>query len=375
MSRRLSLLFAGLALFAGCMDLSNIASAIDDARAVAKIGVVAHPEISWPKSAARFRRSLEFFKSRKVDAIVVLGELTHDGYMNQYRVLATAWDDVFNNPVKGVDPNPPRRILILGEKERAAYSPDFAPAIAPDVSAEGGEFDVNGFRFHASAERPAACETPAFFADSKPALTDELCWYPRTRVAINAGSLTGVVPRAGYEEVKSAASACQGLLVTAYSSSMTVSRIDFGEGAPVAPDWQIALGPDAGRAKADTRSPEFWADTTLRVLPSEDPKKGLSYKVEWPPVLAKHTGVRAQSYEVDALVASQDGARQVVAKRLYVLSPNFWRGEDRDTSPVSCRFYASDLPAAGELGFRVTPISSFGERGRPIEKYGIIHRL
>ena len=366
MLRRLALAAVLLAAPVGCMDLSGVASAIDDARAVAKIGVVAHPEVSWPASAARLKKCLAFFKSKKVDAIVVIGDLTHDGYLNQYRVIAQAWDDVFRNPVKGVDPNPPRRIFVLGPRDRERFRPEFAAPLEPDLSVEGGEFEVNGFRFRATAGRPEAGDAPAFFADGKPALTDELCWYPRTRIELNAGSLSGVVPRAGYESVKSAASASQGLLVTAYSGSLAVSRIDFGDGSPVAEDWRISLSPDAPRQRLDDRAPEFWADTTLRVMPGEEPGKGRSYKVEWPPVLAKHTGVRAYSYEVEALIPSSDGERQVVAKRLYVLSPNFWRSEDRDAAPVSCRFYAADLPSTGEVRFRVTPVSCSGERGRPI---------
>ena len=353
-------------LAAGCMDLPDIASAIGDARAVAKIGVVAHPELSWPQSASRLKRALQFFRDRKVDAIVVLGDLTNDGYLNQYRVLAQAWDDVFRNPVKGIDPAPPRRILVLGERERRNFRPEFADALGGDLSVEGGEFEVGGFRFRATAARPAAGDTPAFFAEGKPALTDELCWFPRTRIEIDAGSLSGVVPRAGFEPVKRAASASQGLLVTAYPGSLAVSRIDFGDGETVAPDWTIQLDAEGSAGSIDPRAPEFWADTALRVVPGEELGKGPSCKVEWPPVLAKHTGVRAYSYEVDALVRTADGAREIVAKRLYVLSPNFWRSESRDTVPVSCRFMASDLPPGASPRFSVTPISSFGVRGRSI---------
>ena len=276
-------------LAAGCMDFPDISSAIGDVRAVAKIGVIAHPELSWPQSASRFKRALQFFRSRKVDAIVVIGDLTNDGYLNQYRVLAQAWDDVFRNPVKGIDPAPPRRIFVLGDRDRQNFRPEFADALGGDLSLEGGEFDVNGFRFRATAARPDPGDAPAFFADGKPALADELCWFPRTRIEINAGSLSGVVPKSGFEPVKLAASASQGLLVVAHAAELTVSRIDFGDGESVAPDWTIPLASDGAAGKIDNRAPEFWADTALRVVPGEELGKGLSYKVEWPPVLAKHT--------------------------------------------------------------------------------------
>lgn len=365
MFRRLAA--AALALLAaGCMDLPDIASAIGEARAVAKIGVVAHPELSWPASASRFKRALEFFRSRKVDAIVVLGDLTNDGYLNQYRVLAQAWDDVFRNPVKGIDPAPPRRIFVLGARDRQNFRPEFADALGGDLSLDGGEFDVNGFRFRATAARPDPGDTPAFFADGKPALTDELCWFPRTRVELNAGSLSGVVPKAGFEPVARAAAASQGLLVVARSAELTVSRIDFGDGEAVAEDWLIPLASGGAPGGIDDRAPEFWADTVLRVVPGEELGGGRSYKVEWPPVLAKHTGVRAHSYEVDAVVPTADGARDIVLKRLYVLSPNFCRAESRDAVPISCRFMADDLPPGAAPRFRVTPVSSFGVRGRSI---------
>lgn len=353
-------------LAAGCMEFSDITSAIGESRAIAKIGVVAHPELSWPASASRFKRALQFFRSRKVDAIVVLGDLTNDGYLNQYRVLAQAWDDVFRNPAKGIDPAPPRRILVLGDRDRKNFRPEFADAFGGDLSLEGGEFEVNGFRFRATAARPAPGDTPAFFADGKPALTDELCWFPRTRIELNAGSLSGVVPKLGFEPVKGAASASQGLLVVAHAAELTVSRIDFGDDELVASDWIIPLTAKGAAGNIDERAPKFWADTSLRVVPGEVLGKGLSYKVEWPPVLAKHTGVRAHSYEVDVLLPTADGEREAVVKRIYVLSPNFCRAESRDTVPISCRFQADGLPPGAVPRFRVTPISSFGVRGRSI---------
>ena len=365
--RRLFIAAAAVFAICGCMDLGDIAGAIDDMRTVARIGIVAHPELSWPKSAGNLQRAFEYYRIRKVDAIVVLGDLTKDGYLNQYRVLAQAWDSVFCNPVKGVVKDPPRRIFVLGDRDRERFKPEFASGLGDDLSLDGGEFEVNGFRFRAMSSRPADGDLPTFYADGKMALSDELCWYPRVRPYVNAGSLSGIELKAGYEPVPKAKSASQGLLATVYSDEISVSRIDFGDNAVVADDWRIPRNGGEQKVQLDSQTPEFWSDTELRVLPGNESKKGLSYKVVWPPILAKHTGVRAHSYEVSVFALNHADEKYVLVKRKYVLSPNFHRAEDKDAEPVSCRFYESELPQSSSLRFTVTPISNFGVKGRALE--------
>lgn len=357
-----------LMVLCGCMDIGNISDAIDDARVVARIGVVANPELSWPKSSAQLQKAFTCFRQKKVDAIVVLGNLTKDGSMGQYRVLSQAWDAVFRNPVKGIDPNPPRRIFVLGDRDRERFRPEFASELGGDLSQDGGDFAVNGFSFRAVCGKPPSDDIPTFYSDGKMSLTDELCWYPRTRPHFNAGSLSGIVLKSGYEPVAKAASSSQGLIVSVYSSEIAVTRFDFGDMEPVAEDWRVSRKPGSAAPQIDDRAPQFWDDTELRVLHGSEPGKGPSFKIVWPPVLAKHTGVRAHSYEVVALVSPKDGGKEVAMKRRYVLSPNFHRAESRDTEPVSCRFYDAELPAEGEFRFTVTPISSFGVRGRSLTR-------
>lgn len=349
--------------FCGCVGISNV---IDNARTCARIGVVANPELSWPKSAAKLQKAFAFYKDRNVDVIVVLGNLTKDGSMGQYRVLAQAWDSVFRNPVKGIDPNPPRRIFVLGERDRERFKDEFASELGGDVSQHGGEFEVNGFRFRAVCGHPVSDGVPTFYSDGKMALTDELCWYPRKSPNFNAGSISGVEIKSGYEPVPKAKSVAQGLLVTVYSSKIAVSRFDFGDMETVADDWVIPRDSTLGVSKLDDRAPQFWDDVQLRALRGFEANKGPSYRIVWPPVLARHTGVRAHSYEVDVLMAPKDGGQEIVVKRRYVLSPNFYRSENRDVEPVSCRFYESELPSDSKFRFAVTPISSFGVRGRTV---------
>ena len=371
--RAAAALVAALAA-SGCADFAEL---VDDARAVARIGVVAHPEVEWPKSTERLQKALAYFRRRRVDAVVILGELTKDGYMNQYRVLAQAWDKVFRDPVKGVDPHPPRRICVLGGRERVSFVESYGDALEGTLFADGGEFDVGGFRFRAfCGRRPSSPPeadgrvVPVFFSDGKPALTDELCFYPRVSAAVRAGSLSGVAPRQGYEPVQAAGSASQGLVVTAYGDEAVVERIDFVHAERVAPDWRIPLRRADVRKAPPDAAPQFWADTRLKLTRGQS-GQGPVYKLEWPPVLAKYTGVRAGSYEVEALLVREDG-RTAAIKRAYVLSPSFHLSEERDTAPVFCNFYASEFAEGSRVRFAVTPVSALGARGRPLVSEDVV---
>ena len=55
----------------GCADFAEL---VDDVRAVARIGVVAHPEVEWPKSTERLQKALAYFRRRRVDAVVIATE-------------------------------------------------------------------------------------------------------------------------------------------------------------------------------------------------------------------------------------------------------------------------------------------------------------
>lgn len=357
---------AAVAVLAGCMDFGNIADAVDSARAVARIGVVAHPEVYWPNGGARLEKALSFYRSKNVDAIVVLGDLTRDGNLNQYRVLAKAWNNVFSNPAKGIVANPPRRFFILGEHDRERFRSEFADELEGDLSVDGGVFEVNGFKFIAGTTCAECCTLPTFYADGKPALTDELCRYPASSMAVNAGSLSGVAVPAGCETMAKTSAVSQGLLATVYSDGMSVTRWDFGDMEAVGPDWRIRFVCGAAGQDAEDRAPEFWEDTALRVINGFARDGTRIHKIEWPPVLAKHTGVRAGSYEVEAEASLDGGASYSSVKRFRVLSKNFCRSEDRESEPISCIIKASDLPQGALVRFSVTPLSSFGSRGRSL---------
>ena len=58
-------------------------------------GVVSDIHVTTPKSTRLFRKSLEWFRRRGADAVMVPGDLTDWGIRSGYRYVAEAWRDVF----------------------------------------------------------------------------------------------------------------------------------------------------------------------------------------------------------------------------------------------------------------------------------------
>ena len=58
-------------------------------------GAISDVHITTPESAAMFVRTLEYFRDRKVDAVMVTGDLTDWGLKSSYKYLADAWNSVF----------------------------------------------------------------------------------------------------------------------------------------------------------------------------------------------------------------------------------------------------------------------------------------
>ena len=58
-------------------------------------GVISDVHITTPESAEMFIRTLKYFRDRKVDAVMVAGDLTDWGLKSSYRYLADAWYSVF----------------------------------------------------------------------------------------------------------------------------------------------------------------------------------------------------------------------------------------------------------------------------------------
>lgn len=58
-------------------------------------GVISDVHVTTPESTELFVRTLKYFRDRKVDAVMVAGDLTDWGLKSSYKYLADAWNSVF----------------------------------------------------------------------------------------------------------------------------------------------------------------------------------------------------------------------------------------------------------------------------------------
>ena len=333
-------LLAALALCGGSGCLSEMAELVDDARVTARIGVMAHTEVGWITETKVLEEALRFYRTCKVDAVVIAGGATKNGYRNQYEVLDTVWTRVFG----GTDVR-----LVMTE----------------------GRHEVNGFHFAVSFARPlGTCDVLTFHGGEKRALTDELGYYPREANVIGAGSMHGVSVPAGFSDAKDLSrrlsDVAQGLLVSVYSGRVSVRRLDFGReakrGAFRAED--VAVPWEVGEPLPREEAPQFWPDTRIAVACGRTTEGEAAYTVRWPNVLKRFTGARARHYEVEVADAAHP---TMPFLRKSVLSNGFCFSEERDIGAVMCRIKVSELPPGMEgrsLVFRVTPVGMFGKHGK-----------
>lgn len=318
----------------GCVGLGDaIAGAVDDVRTVARLGVMANTEVGWITEATVLRKAFAYYRQSKVDAVVIAGKATKNGYDNQADVLRQVWESVF-----GTDGTPPRLI------------------------AEPGEYEVNGFKFAVSGLKPfGACDVITFHGGGKAALTDELGHYPTDAKSVYAGSMSGVIPPDGFEVLGkdgkggTVEKTAQGLLVSAYSGRTVVRRLDFTQKTPeeVADPWIL------GAERKEAKVPEFWPDTTIQVIAGYSGAKRV-YTVKWPKVLKRFTGARAFSYEVAAEPA--EGGKPYAVRK--VLSPAYHLSEDRDGGALSVQFGEAVFPKGAAVRFAVTPCDSLCRAGK-----------
>ena len=318
MRRILSILLLSF-VFAGCESYHALDKWYAERGVVEKIGVLANLEITWPKSAAPLARALSYFREEGVTKVVILGEPTKNGYEDQRRIFENTWREVFRGGTA------PARIL---------------------------------------ADDPYLYEGISFTGEGKYPLTDLLCIEPCDGHLVNAGSMHGIAVSEVFLSYDARTKAtwqqsAQGLLVLKSSGErgvcLTIRRLDFSnrEVREVGPAWTVDHeGVIHGEENLE---PQFWKDTRLSVVGGYDGKGQRLYTVRWPNILARHTGVRAFSYDVSV------GSR--VLRR--VQSPNFHTSEDADQVAVSCMIYETELNGEEPI-FSVTPISSRGKRGAAI---------
>lgn len=169
----------------------------------------------------------------------------------------------------------------------------------------------------------------------------------------------------------------QGMLVSVFGDHVEIARRDFSRDAPLGDDWVIPLPVaesrpfEFRRRAAALSAPAFPAQAkavaSIEASPAArdvPPAKArpAAVKIAFPAALA----ARARVYEYEISVAGS--AAGTVLSR--VVAPGYHRPpKDRDaTAPVECLLPRTVLPeGAKEVRFAVTPVSSHGVKGRPLE--------
>lgn len=352
--KSLTRIFAALIVLglAGCAsEYAAITKLIDDAKLKTRIGVLANSEVGWYTETGTLRKVFLYLRQQQVDAVVIAGGVTKNGYKDQFAVLNRAWIQVFGN-------NAPTKFIY-----------------------EEGEYEVNGFKFAVSESRPySRCKVPTFYGEGKKPLTDEMGFFPQDRLAVYAGSISGV-DIDGYEFSGKKTTPCQCLLVNVYSDETVIRRMDLTfpkplekdpagrkghlHGEDVADPWVIPLTPIPQPQTPDSDlEPAFPEGTSLALFSGY---QGLDevFTLRWPTITSSFSPIRAYSYELS--IAFEEKPKRPFFRKTF-LSPCFFAAETRDTKPMEVQLNKSSLHP-GNLLFTLTPISPYGTRGKPITAY------
>lgn len=331
-------------VLSGCAsEYAALTKLIDDAKLKTRIGVLANSEVGWYTETGTLRKVFLYMRQQQVDAVVIAGGVTKNGYKDQFAVLNRAWVQVFGN-------NAPTKFIY-----------------------EEGEYEVNGFKFAVSESRPySRCKVPTFYGEGKKPLTDEMGFFPQDRLAVYAGSISGVEME-GYEFSGKMPTPCQCLLVNVYSDETVIRRMDLTfpkplekdpagrkghlHGEDVAAPWLIA----SQTSQASELEPAFPEGTSLALFSGY---QGLDevFTLRWPTITSAFSPIRAYSYELS--IAFEDKPKRPFFRKTY-LSPNFFAAEARDTKAMEIQLKKAELHP-GNLLFTLTPISPYGTRGKPI---------
>jgi len=307
--------FLLLLFLAGCDSFHALSKWADERDIREKVGVLANLDITWPDSTKPLVRALTHFREQGVAKVVILGDPTKDGYADQRKAFEAAWGRAF------------------------------AGCAAPERVMAEDPYAYRGIRFTGQGRFP---------------LTDLLCVHPRNGRLVNAGSMHGIKVSEAFVKqdggtVGRMASSAQGLLVVARDEGMEIRRLDFSGSVveEVGPPWRVDR---EGMIESEADGvPKFWEDTLVNVTMGYEKDGRRMLTVRWPPVLARHTGARAFSYDVTV-------GKEVIRR---VQSEGFFLPESRDAAAVRCYLWADEF---GDKipSFGITPISSLGKRGPTI---------
>ena len=83
-------------------------------------GVISDIHITTPESTTAFRRALKYFRDRKVDAVVICGDLSDWGLMSGLKHVADAWNSVFPND-RAPDGRKVEKLFCTGNHDYDGY--------------------------------------------------------------------------------------------------------------------------------------------------------------------------------------------------------------------------------------------------------------
>lgn len=154
----------------------------------------------------------------------------------------------------------------------------------------------------------------------------------------------------------------QAMVMRVYSDVVVISRFDVADGLPLGPDWTVPLDgsrPFGFKARRDSEvAPQFLSGAGVEAVRRQGEDRHGTPTEQWvvsfPAAREAADVLRAYEYEVLP--------RSGRAKLVY--SPQIISASARDVGTVSCVFAVSEVPE--EPVFSVTPIGSFGSRGKSI---------
>jgi predicted phosphodiesterase len=122
MNRREFLQRSGLlagAAYLGSPALAETIATLGEPNLV--IGIVSDIHLRGADTAATFIHTLEYFRSQKVDGVIIAGDMADQGLLPQLQVVADAWFQVFPNN-KGIDGKETAQLFIYGNHDVEAYT-------------------------------------------------------------------------------------------------------------------------------------------------------------------------------------------------------------------------------------------------------------
>ena len=88
-----------------------------------KIGILSDIHITDAASTGTLRKAFEYFREKKVDGVMIAGDMADDGYESELKNVADAWYDIFPDD-KGIDGGKVEKLFIYGNHDMNHWDRD-----------------------------------------------------------------------------------------------------------------------------------------------------------------------------------------------------------------------------------------------------------